>query len=239
MSTTFATTSDTARGRPVPHRATAAAALVKAATYVVGFVVMGAYLAPRGFVEASASPADALAFVLENQAATYAFYLVLYVVGGFALIGLVVGLHDRMQTSSTQAWLRPARAVGLTWAGLLLASGLVALVGQHAVVGLADADMALATSTWLSVSVVQDALGGGIEVVGAAWVLLVGSVGVRSGHVSRPLSVLGIVAGVVGVTTLVPAAADAAGALFGVAMIVWFTWTGVSLLRHPVEGGQA
>lgn len=237
MTTMVATPAQTASVRPIPRRATAAAALVKAATYVVGFVVMGAYLAPRGFVEAGESPADSLAFVVENQVTTYAFYLVLYIVGGFALVGLVVCLHERMRNSAEQTWLRAARAVGLMWAGLLLASGLVALVGQSAVVGLADSDLSLATSTWLSISVVQDALGGGIEVVGAAWVLMVSVAGVRGGHLGRGLGVVGIVTGAVGAATLLPAVADAAGALFGVGMIVWFTWTGVSLLRLAPEDG--
>ena len=59
---------------------------------------------------------------------------------------------------------------------------------------LATSDIVMAESTWSSVSVIQDALGGGIEIVGAVWVFLVGigdplrrsrSRAVRSGHRNR------------------------------------------------------
>ena len=57
---------------------------------------------------------------------------------------------------------------------------MVALVGQRVAVELAATDHAEAVSTWSAVSVVQDALGGGIEMVGALWVLLVSAAAIRS-----------------------------------------------------------
>ncbi len=80
-------------------RLTGIAALVKAATYVVGFAAMAAYLAPRGFVDAATRPAESLAFLLQNQFAMYVWYLLLSVVGGFALILPVAGLDQRLGAS--------------------------------------------------------------------------------------------------------------------------------------------
>lgn len=211
-------------------RTAGVAALTKAATYVVGFAVMGAYLAPRGFIDATSDPAGSLAFLLENQAAMYVWYLVLYLVGGFALIVLVVTLHDRLRAAPATTRLMTA-AVGLVWAGLLLASGLMALVGQTAVAGLAGTDEPLAISTWSAVSVIQDALGGGIEIVGAVWVVLLSVVGRRAGSIGRGLAALGIAIGVAGAGTLLPASADTAGSLFGLGFVVWFVWVGLVALR--------
>jgi hypothetical protein len=45
------------------------------------------------------------------------------------------------------------------------------------------------------------------------------------------LCALGIATGVIGAWTLLPAVADAATAMFGIAFIVWFVWAGVVLLR--------
>lgn len=219
------------RAIPTPHQRLAGiAALVKAATYVVGFAVMAVYLAPRGFVDAALDPAGSLAFLLQNQPAMYVWYLLLYVVGGFALVAVVAGLDDRMAASSSLAR-RSTSVVGFVWAGLLLASGLVALVGQNAVIALAADDISMATSTWSSVSIVQDALGGGIEVVGAVWVLGVSLAGLRTRAVGRGLALLGIAIGVAGVATLVPALAEATTALFGIGFIVWFVWMGAIMLR--------
>lgn len=212
------------------QRLAAYAALVKAATYVLGFAAMAAYLAPRGFVDAAVNPAESLAFLLENQSAMYVWYLLLYVVGGLALVVVVVGLDERMGASSPLVR-RSTSAVGFVWAGLLLASGLVALVGQNAVITVAADDLSLATSTWSSVSVVQDALGGGIEAVGAVWVLAVSVAGLRGRTIGRGLSALGIAIGVAGVATLVPALAESTTSLFGIGFIVWFVWMGVVMLR--------
>lgn len=219
-------------GTSTLQRAGGVAALVTAGTYLVGFGVVGAYLAPRGFLEAQARPADSLAFLLDHQASLYAWYLVLYLVGGAALVSLVLALHDRLRTAAG-ALSQTAGVFGLVWAGLLLASGLVALVGQRAVIDLAATDPATAVSTWASVGVVHDALGGGLEIVGAAWVFLVSLAGLRTGGLGRGLSALGIAVAVAGAWTLLPPVADGAAAVFGLGFIVWFVLAGVTLLRRP------
>ena len=115
----------------------------------------------------------------------------LYLVAGAALVVLVLGIHDRLE-DRTPTLARTTTAFGLIWAGLVLASGMVALVGQRAAVELAATDRAEAVSTWSAVSVVQDALGGGIEIVGALWVLLASIAALRSSALPRGLVVLGV-----------------------------------------------
>lgn len=219
---------DVAPGRAL-ERAGGAAALVKAVTYVTGFAVMGAYLAPRGFTDAQGDPAASLDVLTENAGVMYGWYLVLYLVGGLALVGLVLALRERLGAAG--ALVRASAVIGHVWAGLLLASGLVALVGQTAVLDLAATDHATAVATWSSVSVVQDALGGGIELVGGAWALLVGVAGWRTRALSRGLSAVAMGIGVLGAATLVPQIAGDAAAAFGVALIGWFVWVAVALLR--------
>lgn len=118
------------------QRAGGIAALVKATTYVVGFAVMAAYLAPRGFSDTQGGPAASLSFRLDNQTAMYSWYLVLYLMGGSALVCLVLAVHDLLRRKSPALSLT-ASVFGNIWAGLLLASGLISLVGQRAVVDLA------------------------------------------------------------------------------------------------------
>ncbi len=86
-------------------------------------------------------------------------------------------------------------------------------------------------STWSAVGVVQDAIDGGIELVGALWVLLVSVAALRSGAFRPGLAVLGVVVGVAGLWTLVPQV-EAAAALFGLGSIAWLVWAGVALLRR-------
>jgi hypothetical protein len=215
------------------ERAGGTAALVTAATYVTGFAVMGAYLAPRGFVDAQGDPAASLRVLTENAGVMYGWNLVLYLVGGLALMGLTLALRDRLGAAPHLA--RAAAILGSVWAGLLLASGMVALVGQTTVLDLAATDHAMAVATWSSVSVVQDAMGGGVELVGGAWALLVGVAGWRTRALSRGLSAVAVGIGVLGTATLVPQVAAAAAAAFGIALIGWFVWVGVALLRGTRE----
>ena len=239
---TMTTQTFTSTSRPVPRavppdtdglqRVGGLAGFVIAATYLLGMGLMAAYLVPRGFLDGQASPADSLAFLLDHQAMLYIWYLVLYLVGGIALVSLVLGVHHRLRTGAA-GLSQTAEVIGQIWAGLLLASGLVALVGQRAVVDLATTDPGMAASTWSSISVVQTALGGGIEIVGAAWVLLVSLAGIRSHFLGHGLGGLGIGIAVAGTWTLVPPAVTYAAPLFGLGLIVWFVWTGITLLRPP------
>lgn len=236
MTTTASTpASATLAAAPRPdglQRAGGIAGFVIAATYVVGFGLIGVYLAPRGFLDAQGSPEDSLAFLLDHQVTLYSWYLVLYLVGGIALVSLVLGVHSRLRTSAA-GLSQTASVVGHLWAGLLLASGLIALVGQRAVVELAATDSVMAASTWSSVSLIHSALGGGIEIVGAIWVMLVSVAGIRSRVLGYGLGALGIGIGVAGAWTIVPPAADYAAPVFGLGLIVWFAWMGATLLRRP------
>lgn len=206
------------------------ASLVEGGTYVVGFAAMAAYLAPRGFADAEGDPTAALEFLLDNQLAMYVWYLLLYLVAGAALVVLSIAVHDRIKDTSP-ALAPVTTAFGLIWSGLLLASGMVSLVGQRAVVELASADRAAASTSWAALSTVQDALGGGIEVVGAIWILLVGAAGLATRVFSRGLSWLAVSIGLVGLCTVVPQASGAAS-VFGLGFIVWFVWAGRVLVRR-------
>lgn len=216
---------------PTPQRWGGVAALAVAATYVAGFAAMAAYLVPAGFVDAVSDPAGSVEFLLSHQAALYCWYLLLYLFGGAALVMVVIGVHDRVVRSEpTLSAL--ATAFGLIWAGLLLASGMVALLSQRAVVELSATERTAAESTWVTAGVLQDALGGGIELVGALWVLMVAAATLRSRMFSRGLAGLGAVIGIAGLATLVPAAAEPAMSVFGLGFIVWFAWAGHDLLRR-------
>ncbi len=216
---------------PMRHlqRAAGIAALLEGSTYLAGFGVMVTHLAPRGFTDAVSDPARSLTFLLQNQAVMYLWYLLIYLVAGAALVVLTLGIHDRLK-HATPALSQVTTAFGLIWSGLLLASGMVALVGQRGAVELAVTDRSEAVSAWSSVSVAQDALGGGIEVVGALWVLLLSLAAIRTRLLPRGLGMLGILIGVAGMATLVPHLDDA-GSVFGLGYIAWYLWAGLTLLR--------
>ncbi len=203
------------------------AALIAAATFVVGFGLLVTLLAPTAAVDVD--PGQSVAFLVDNQAIIYIWNIIIYVLFGIFLVVLALALYERLKAVST-AIVQTATAFGLIWAGLVIASGMVANIGTGVVVDLYGKDPAQAALVWVALDAVQNGLGGGNEIVGGVWVLLVSWAALRGGGLPKALNYLGVVIGVAGIITLVPAL-EMIGAIFGLGLIVWFVWLGSVMLR--------
>ncbi len=209
-----------------------AAALLAALTYIVGFALMLTLLNPGD--TGGWSDKQKLDFLLERRALFQAWILFIYETGGLALLVLAVGLHERLATPPGDGSLmRLTTPLGLIWAGIVIASGMVASVGMEAVARLHASDPAQAVALWRSVNVVHEGLGGGVELVGGVWMLLVSSVALRQGRTGRWPHYLGLIIGIAGTLSAIPPWADL-GAVFGLGQIVWFLSIGLILLRRPI-----
>lgn len=208
------------------------AALYMAAAYVAGMVFFLLVLNSTGIVE----PAQKLASLLDNHTGIYIMNLVDYVVFGVALVVLSLALYERLKAGAP-ATMQIATAVGLIWAGMLIASGMIANVGMDKVVGLSATNMSQASSAWLVIDSVSLGLSGNGEVLGGLWVLLVSWTALRSGGLPRLLNFLGVLIGAAGLLSVVPALKDLM-IIFGMGQIVWFVWLGIALIRggsHAAE----
>ncbi len=89
------------------------------------------------------------------------------------------------------------------------------------------------TMVWLAISSVPEELVGRVEIVGGIWVLLVTWGALLAGRLPKSLNYLGVVIGMAGILTVVPAleALEVLGAVFGLGLIAWFIWLGVVMLR--------
>jgi hypothetical protein len=203
------------------------AAFFETLAYLIGFGVMATLLDP-GNTEGWSSD-QKLAFVLERKALFQTWTLFIYVAFGIALVVLTVALHERLIHRAPDL-MKIATPFGLIWAGLVIASGMIASVGLEAVAAIHARDVAQATSVWLTIDVVQNGLGGGVEVVGGVWVLLISAAVLRSLTLPRMLGYLGLVVGLSGVLTVVPFLKDLT-MVFGISQIFWFTWIGVAMMR--------
>lgn len=204
------------------------AALIQAACYVFGFAMIATVLNPDGASDWSRE--QKLSFVLEHQDLYQFWNVVIYVVFGVALVVLTTALHRLMRGGASFS-MAVATPFGLIWAGLVIASGMVANVGLEVVSDLYVESAAEAARSWATIGAVQDGLGGGVELVGGLWVLLLSQAALRDGTIiPRPVSFLGLVVGLSGIVTIVPAL-SAFGAVFGLTQILWFVAIGVVLLR--------
>jgi hypothetical protein len=198
------------------------AALYGAATWLVliGFLI---FLVDPTVVD----PVQQVALQVDNQAIRYMWNLIMYVGLGISLVVLALALYERLKAGSP-AMVQIATAIGLIWACLLIGAGMVSTSGLETVVDLYGKDPAQAATVWLTIESVVQGLG---REIGSLWVLLVSWAALRAGGLPKALNYLGVVIGVAGILTFVPALYDMAVVVYGLGLMVWFIWLGIVMLR--------
>jgi hypothetical protein len=186
--------------------------------------------------QSAVGPAAKVASLAANHGAMQVMYLITYVVFGIVLSVLALALYERLKPAAP-ALIQTATAVGLIWAVMLIASGLVWNAGMGSVVALYPANPAQAVSMWQVIETVSDGLSSvDGEILGGLWVLLVSIAGLRAGGLPRAFGWFGVVVGAMGLASVIPPLTDLA-ILFGLAQIGWFVWLGFSMLR-PTERSE-
>ena len=203
------------------------AAFYLAAAYLIGiilFIVVLDYLSIT-------DPAQKVALNVDKQMVIFSTNLLMYVFFGLFLIILSLALYDRLK-GDAPAIMQVATAIGIIWAGSLIASGMVANAGLDAIVPLYAKDPAQAALTWQGIEAVSHGLGfGNGDILGGLLTLLVSLAALRAGGLPKGLNILGLLAGAIGILSIVPGLSEMMGGIFGLISIIWFIWLGIVLLR--------
>lgn len=202
------------------------AALLQATLYVSAFIYFGAFWR----YPSEGNDLQKLAFLIENRSSIAIVNLFLYVVFGILLAVLVLALHERLK-KTTNALSQAAAVFGVIWVGLVIASGMIANVGLSTVAALSANSPEQAWLVWLAVDTVAEGIGGGNEIVGGLWVLLMSIAALKSHALSKKLNYLGVFVGLSGILTVYPA--EILTVIFGLSQIIWFLWLGFKLLAKP------
>jgi len=203
------------------------AALYGAAAYL--FAMVG-YLLVLGdvFVE---DPIQRAALLVENRSFLYILNLFTYTVFGIFLVVLVLALYDRLKVGSP-ALVLTATAIGLIWTCVVISSGMIANIGMGTVVDIYRKDPAQAATVFLAIDSVTSGLGGGGgEILGGTWILLISWAALRTGEFPKVLNYLGVVVGAAGLLSVVPVLGELRGLIFGLGQLPWFIWLGIIMLR--------
>lgn len=202
------------------------AALYEAAAYIVGMIGFLAVVDVSGV----ADPVKQVALMADNLTFLYILHLIVYVVWGIFMVVLALALYERLKTNSP-AIVQIATVFGLFWACVIIVSGMIHNVGMQTVVDLYGKDPAQAGTVWLTIDSVLGGLAGSNEAIGGIWLLLLSWAALRSGELSKLLNYLGVVVGVAGIISIVPALAGILIYVFALGQIVWFIWLGIAMLR--------
>jgi hypothetical protein len=200
-------------------------ALYAAAAYVVGMVGFLLVVDVASVVD----PVQKVALIADNVAFLYIMHLIIYVVWGVFMVVLSLALYDRLKAGSP-AIAQIATVFGVMWGCVIIVAGTIHNSGMQNVVDLYGNDPAQAATVWLAIDSVFEGLGGSTEILGGIWILLISWAALRAGEFPRALNYLGVVIGVAGLLTVVPAL-EMMAFVFGLGQIVWFIWLGIIMLR--------
>lgn len=218
------------------------AALYHGAAYIFAMVFFLVLVDYPGVSDAG----EKVTLLAANTGAMYGMMFVAYILFGVLLVVLSLALHQRLRNQAP-ALVDVATVFGIIWATILIAAGMIFNVGMHAVVEMVAANPDRANAVWTVVELVHDGIGGGSEIVGGVWILLLsiaalrvsppengasdeGTVVVRP--LPRALNYLGIVIGAAGVLSDIPGLGEILGIVFGLLQIVWFFWLGSRLISR-------
>ncbi len=195
--------------------------------YIIAFIVYGGILDyPKG----DATEIERIHFLSDNYVILSIINLISYVLFGILLAVLVVSIHQKIKDHLPNLSIL-ASVFGIIWVGLVIASGMIANIGLSSVIEIGIEDPQKAIGIWTSVGVVSEGLGGGNEIVGGVWVLLLSIAALKDAFFSKPLNLLGLVVALAGILTILPF--DLFKEIFGISQIVWFVWIGISLIYKP------
>ena len=201
------------------------AALYMAIAHLIGIVI---FLVVLDYLSIT-DPAQKVALNVEKQTVNFSTNLLMYVFFGIFLIVLSLALYNRLK-SDAPAVMQVATAIGIIWAGSLIASGMVANAGLAMIIPLYAKDPAQAALTWQGIEAVTNGLGNGNgEILGGLWTLLVSLAAIRADGFPKGLNILGLLVGAVGIITIIPVL-NALTGIFGLGQIIWFIGLGIVLL---------
>ena len=202
-------------------------AILEALIYIFAFIVYGGILV---YPKANASAVEQLNFLTNNYLTLSILNLISYVLFGILLAVLVIAIHQRLKNYAP-IFSNLASIFGILWVGLVISSGMIANIGLSSVLAIGVREPDNAMLIWSSVSIISEGLGGGNEIVGGIWVLLLSIIALKGQLFSKPLNILGILVGIAGISTIYPL--EIFTEIFGISQIIWFLWVGIFMIRKP------
>lgn len=192
--------------------------------YIAGFVYFGGFWA----YPATGTIDEKLSYLNDNQLSFTLVYLSIYVLFGVVLSVVVAGIHDVLDATKNKV-VMVASMFGVIWVGLVIAAGMIGTTGLNVVLNVALNDPERAINIWQVVALVTQSIGGGNELVGGLWALLVSIAALRNQCFAKPLNYLGCLVGLSGIATVYPA--ETLTMVFGLSQVVWFVWLGFAMFQ--------
>lgn len=161
-------------------------------------------------------PNQQLQYVYNQPELMKVWYVIIYLVFGLSLLFLNSSVNYKLKGSIRHA----ASSIGIIWSGFVIATGLFAInvIGTINPSSVEVSGMQT-LELWQLLSLIISSIGGGIEVMGGLWLLLIAFQ--LNSIQSKAFKVFSAVIGVSGVLTIFPSLSDLT-VVFGLGQMIWF-----------------
>jgi len=190
--------------------------------YICLFIIYGAMINPP---HSGAETIDKITNLLAQKTLIKAGYVGGYVLFSCFLCVCIQVIH-KLYGKSSSFLVNTASLFGLFWALVVLCTGLIGITSLETLSAIVNTAPDASEIIYLSSLLMEESLGGGIEILGGLWVFFLGVVGLRHKCFSRLFSAFSVFKGVIGISTVV-IVDDILLDLFGLTGIIWFLWFSV------------
>jgi len=210
------------------------AAITEGFIYIFGFILFFGVLG----ADKPDVPELYLAFLINNRDIYFVGYFVIGILFSFFLIVLVQSINQHFKNISPEI-MKFASTVGYLWSFMVLSSSMIFIASLDALAKHHALNPEHALMIYQTLSIVEDALGGGIEIVGAIWVIAISYVGLKGKIYNHLIHYLGFAIGYAGVLSLFSGFSflaentifELTTAIFGLGQIFWFLVLGIFMLK--------
>ncbi|TPE51260.1 hypothetical protein FJM67_09460 [Maribrevibacterium harenarium] len=203
-------------------------AIIAALTFLFGMAYYLVLMTDIQYGNLSSNIDEQLSYLSAHHTMIYVWYFIIYIVFGFALLGLQIGLSSLLPKSALS---QATAIVAYIWVGLVIGAGMVANVGSAMSIQLNQVNPQAASHAWVSVQIVLNGLGGGNEIVGGVWLVLLFFACGNSNCLPNAARLGALAIGCCGIATAIPVLTEL-GAVFGLGCILWFLSTGLYMLLN-------
>lgn len=202
------------------------AAFIEAAAYVHGIIFFAVVLKYNEAV----SNSDKLVLLIDNQSMMLTAYFVIYLLFGIALVFLSVSLYKALKRNGSEL-ATTVYSFGIIWSTVVIATGMIHNISIGYFVKLFEINPGQAETAFATLRLITEGLGGGNEIVGGIFTLLVSLANHKVKIFSTTVTYNGFLVGIAGIVSTFPQAAEIATSVFGLGQIFWFVFVGIGFLK--------
>lgn len=142
----------------------------------------------------------------------------IYVVFGFMIAVLSFLIYDLLKKGLFN---KVGLAIGLFWSFAVILAGIVFNTGMKKVLEINLVDSNFAIQIWTIVDIIFDSIGGGTEILGGVWILIISILALREKTFNYYINIMGIIIGISGILSHIPSL-EVFQMVFGLLQITWF-----------------